>query len=202
MYKASAYDPRLDRFLDQFEADGDDWLYRYKKTGAAYRVTEAEREAFLAAFDRQRRQLFWIRLAIVGGLAIIGLPSLWLGSHSPFKDMNPFWGSLIIGVSLLVDHLFGYRVPEHAFDGRAPVAPALSLTERRRLALERLPLTVVVGTATVTFVLLLYFALERPPIGSVGLAVIIASVAALVWAIVQGMRKWQLERAYAASNLI
>src|SRR3569623_1192569 len=100
---------------------------------------------------------------MVGGFSVIVLPSLWLGSHSPFKDMNPFWGSLIIGVSLLVDHLFGYRVPKHAFDGRAPVAPALSLIERRRLALERLPLTVVVGTATVTFVLLLYFAVERPP---------------------------------------
>jgi hypothetical protein len=59
---------------------------------------------------------------------------------------------------------------------------------------------VLVGTATVAFLLLLFFALERPQIGPIGLALIVASVAALVWAAIQGTRKWLLTRRDHAAN--
>lgn len=198
MYRAGSTLPR-ERFLDQFEMDSGDWVYRHQETGPAYRVTDAEKDDFVAAFDRQQKRLGWIVGAILLGF-FLGLLVVTRSDSWP-----PFWLAFYVALfvpQLVIDHAT-FRAPARALEHRTPVAPALSRPERRRLTLERLPDTVLIGTTTITLFLLLYFALERPAIGPKGWAFIVACGVALVWAIVQGTRKWLLTRAdYAANNLI
>ncbi len=203
MYRSGTPTPR-ERFLDQFESDGGDWLYRHREIGAAYRVTDAEKNAFVARFERGRRGFVWpaiIVYILVGGWLVI--PPMLRDDikEVPFSWIWLLW--MFVAGCQWLDERIALGVPLKQLRHRAPVAPALSKEDRRRLALERLPLTVLVGTATITFVLLLYFAVERPPIGPINLILIVASIAALAWAIVQGIRKWHVNRSdYAASTLI
>lgn len=208
MDRSSTSDTPHDKFLDQFDWDGGDWLYRFKTTGAAYRVTDAEKDALVATFDRQQRWSFWLALPLLLAFVVWFLWSAPTAAPGSFlaevRSFGPFFLGMLLGwgVRFAIDH-FTFRAPLRALGQRTPVAPALPKKERRRLTLEQLPLTVLVGTATVSFLVLLFVALERPPMGPPGWTLVVASVAALAWVAIQGTRKYLLTRAdYAANNLI
>jgi hypothetical protein len=195
-----------EQFLDQFEMDGSDWLFRYKMTGPAYRVTDREKDRLIAAYQRARRRYYWwlafmatiCLMLIVGTLAVPQFEP-WLREIVPdsiMRYLSTILLTLTFGIQWTNEAL-AFRLPLKALAKRTPVAPAWSREDQQRFALDRLPLAIVVGTVTISFLVLLYFILERPSIGPISVALIVASVVALAWASVQGYRKWQFARADA-----
>ncbi|WP_172840836.1 hypothetical protein [Allosphingosinicella indica] len=71
--------PHRDRlrkmFADQFEQDGESFLYRRDLKGAAIRVTQAERDEFVASFNRTARYIFW---SLVPGSVFVIFLLAWL----------------------------------------------------------------------------------------------------------------------------
>ena len=206
MYRSPFLDPAPAQFIDQFEWDGGGYLYRHNRTGPLYRLTEEERDSMIVEVERRQRWVTGFMFAIfVGwGIALFLAPPF---RHMPRTD----WGLWANGFNLLmifvIRPIIGYllisRGLVRVLRYSTPIAPTMSKAERQRFAFDRMPLTVLVGVATAAFLLLLFFGLERPPIGPVGVALIVTSVAGLMWMAIQGTRKWMLVRAdHMANSLI
>ena len=202
MYRSSPSTSPHDKFLDQFDWDGGDWLYRHRMTGAAYRVTDREKDAFVAAFDRQQRWLGWIGLAI---FLPFMLWLIWATYFAALGDsqkelraiaMVSVW-PLVFTSRFAIDH-FTFRAPLRSLAQREPVAPGWSKEERRRLALGRIPAELLLGGLVVCPILLAVFFVEGGLTSVIGRFFIVVFIAILLWAAVTGYRKWQFARADAA----
>ena len=202
MYRPSASGTPHDKFLHQFAMDGSDWLYRYRQTGAAYRVTDAERDRFVAKFDRQQRWLWWV------GLAIFLPVTLWLiwaaYFAAPGDSLKGFhaiatasvW-PLVFAYRFAIDR-FTFRAPLRSLAQRKPVAPAWPKEARRRRALARIPAELLLGVSVVCPILLAVLLVEGGPTSVIGRFLIVGFIVILSWAAITGYRKWQFARADAA----
>lgn len=191
MYRSGPASPH-EQFLDQFEMDGGNWLYRYKEIGAAYRVTDAEKDTFVAGFDRRQKRFMWAALAIYGGL-FLGLLLLYLPSTAP--PFLGFWLYLLAATSRFIADQFAFRVPMRALEHRAPVAPGLSKAERRRRALDGVPAAGLFGAAAMSAIILLLLALSGMLTSRFGLWMTAGCAGVLLWTGVQSYRKWQVAQA-------
>jgi hypothetical protein len=203
MYRSGPASPR-EQFLDQFEMDGRDWLYRHRMTGAAYRVTDVERDAFVAAFDRQQRWSFWFGLPFLLAFVFV---LIWASSApaagSFTAEVKPFVGGsgVLLGLAMrfVIDH-FTFRAPLPALAQRTPVAPSLSKMERRRLALDRIPPEPLFGGGIVCALLLGIFLTEGGLTSGFGRVMIALFSVFLLWVVTIGLRKWLLTRRDHAAN--
>ncbi len=64
MYKAMAPD-QTQPFIDQFDWEGDDAIYRANRVGTAYRLSLDEYQSFLSAFENGSRRFFWAMVLVV-----------------------------------------------------------------------------------------------------------------------------------------
>ena len=151
-------------FAAQFDATESGYVYRWAYRGAAIPVSAAERDAFVAAFNRSLAiEVLIVCMCLVGVLLLtlrfIALP--------PIEII----GGVVLGSTAsaglaVVMFVQAWRAPVRALSGRPPIAPPLSPSEARRAARAKM------GWGHVTFGLLftLVFA-ERamansPPLGS------------------------------------
>ena len=200
MYKAWPSDTPHDRFVDQFEWDDGDFLYRYRNVGPAYRVTTDERDDFIEAYDRWERWLLPIAFALsIGLLAIlfIMLPPL-----APGRG-NVTWGvsSPVLGFTARwFGELLAFDAPRRKLQDRSPVAPALPDADRRRIALDRISVlnelfSAIAITALIAFMIFMTTWPARP----IELLLIVGCGAMVVWSLVQATRKWIAPEAADAS---
>lgn len=203
MYKPTGYNAPHERFVDQFELDGDDWLYRYNNVGPAYRVTDSEKDDFVVAFDRREKWSFWIGLPLLLGLLMIAFFVLPSGTLRGSSAASIFIGPLLGFAWRASSTFMAFRAPVHGLRDRTPVAPRLSNTERRRIELDQISYMDVAGAAfagILMLVLVASFGLPTRPMERLSL---IFFPVLLLWAIIQGTRKWLAARAdYAANTLI
>jgi hypothetical protein len=198
-----------DRFLDQFDWDGGDWLYRHRMTGPAYRVADAEKDAFVAAFDRYEKRWTWIAWTVFAAimLTLIFLPPVQMPSPGGiWKGIWSFAGSLLLLAAFATRHIadrFAFRSPTRLLRQRVPVSPALSKAERRERALERVEGKHLFAGGILAALMLVLFFIFGWPATVVGWTMMLFVVGLVMWTAVQGTRKWLLSRRdYAASNLI
>ena len=204
MYRSSPSTSPHDKFLDQFDWDGGDWLYRHRMTGAAYRVTDAEKDAFVAAFGRRQRRLSGILFAICLLVFIaVGIVPLF---DTPLRRFYPTSPPLYLGQSLMllafvgswIDESIEFGAPLKKLRLRTPVAPAWSREDRQRLALDRIPAEMLFGASVICAILLAIFLIAGGLNHVTGQIFILVFIAILLWAAVTGYRKWQFARADAA----
>lgn len=124
-------------FADQFEADGDSFLYRKGMKGAPVRVTEGERDAFVEAFNRRLRDSMWLILP-----ATVILISLLVWSV-PDIDSTAAHTAIWIGIgAILVPFMAGYywawNAPARELERRPQEGVALSREEVRQLMLSKM----------------------------------------------------------------
>jgi hypothetical protein len=128
--------PHFDRirkmFVDQFEPDGDGFLYRKSLKGAPVRVSFAERDDFITSFNRRLRYSTWSIFPAT--LVLIGL-LVWL---VPDADSAAAKVAMYVGIGLiLIPFLGGYywawNAPSRELRGRSPEGAALSKEEVKRL---------------------------------------------------------------------
>ena len=160
-------------FADQFETDGDGYLYRRFSKGAAIRVSAQERDGFVAAFDRTLRRAIWISLGGGIGLGVVL--------------------AVVAGVAGLAWRFWRvYTAPSHDLRHRLPVARERSGADMQRLALARLGYRQLgLGVAGAVVVLAIKIPQWRTTSGQLWIAFAVATLAVFV---VQGLRKRRFAR--------
>lgn len=183
--------PPVGSFASQFDRDGDGWLYRRDLRGPAYRITDEERLAFTAAFERSRDRLLLV--ALVGGmLAVISAFAIQPGPWLPPWTIGVVCGGLLISV-LLGGFLWFWRQPERTLAARRPDAPARSWMEASRIRLSRTSWGSILSRAVLVVLVggLNARHLRSEPWGEFWLAALV--VLALV-VVSDAIRKWRLAR--------
>lgn len=124
-------------FAAQFEPDGDAYVYRKSWKGAAVPVSAAERDAFVAAFNRSvGLQL----LGVVAGLAaVIIVPIKFAFARGPETLVWVVVGSCVLTAIVVAVSWASWGAPARALAGRPAVAPPLSAPEARRAQLIKSP---------------------------------------------------------------
>jgi hypothetical protein len=128
-------DPAALEFLAQFEPDGEDFLYRSVATRTPIRVTAAERQAFLDAFERHAGSLKWI---LIGG--IVASTAFMLADMSILHVQHGFYFVMAAYAASFAAYFYVYarlkHAPERLLRDRVPAGMQLNWLERyeRRVA--------------------------------------------------------------------
>lgn len=180
-------------FAEQFEQDAHGITYRRYQKGAAFRVTQEERDRFIRQFDRAMSRGFWAVAAViltvsasVIALSIRGVSEL----HEPL--LYAVMGALVLAYVWYVH--WAWVAPTRALARRTPVASKRSAAEVRQLTFARLSYGQLVLAGLAGAILPLVLAADNDPfIGWSGIW--LAAGAALVsLAVIQAFRKWRFER--------
>lgn len=123
-------------FADQFEAEGDHYLYRRSLKGAPITVSAAERERYVATYDKSAK--FASRFILWGAIA---LAAIFIG-HNMVSSTLPkayFLAGIILIIALsLVPTFWANHLPVRELRGRETVGEARSRAEVKALHLARL----------------------------------------------------------------
>ncbi|WP_156254344.1 hypothetical protein [Sandarakinorhabdus oryzae] len=180
-------------FAEQFLPDGNDYLYRRQLTAAPVRVTNRERDDFVATFRRQARISFW---ATSLGLLLLTtiLISISMNDETLDFEMGIY---VIIGLVTVPYFWFfwlAWNAPHRELRHRATAGAALTKDQARRLALDKISYGQLAGVAGCS----LYFvwiAWEKHGgfVGGGRFWLCFAGLMMLV-AVVQTVRKWRQDR--------
>jgi hypothetical protein len=125
----------INQFDAQFTPDGEGYLYRRGKKGAAIRISADEYHGFIASYKRAVRHLIW------GMYAVLSVTMVGMVAWSVMTDQDVKAGPLSITLyACLIAELIGfvwlvtlnYRRPARVLERRAPISGALSSDEFRR----------------------------------------------------------------------
>jgi hypothetical protein len=196
MYPDQSRAQRL--FAEQFEPDGNGYLYRRSCEGAAIRVTADERDRFVIAFKYSLLSAMRILYAGVG-LLMIGL--VLVARSDPGRSFNSIpsmiaivGACLIVSIPYFLHYWWIWRAPARELRGRAPVAPERSSKEMRQHRQARLTWRQL-GLATLGALLLATPTVRREQLypGWNHFAFRAAALLFLLIA-VQALRKWRFDR--------
>lgn len=179
-----------ENFARQFTPDGDGYLYRQRQRGAAIRVTMAERDDFVAAFNRGVGRLFWGGLAgLIAAMAVFEvwptlLPPDWQARHEVIV-------AVVFGVAFLAIWWRLTTAPDRLLERRARVAGPLDAAARRRVNFAGLSWGVLVFGAVVTLALIGQ-TLREP--GPVQWAYVVGGAIGFGFFVALGAIKWRVMR--------
>ncbi|KQN40664.1 hypothetical protein ASG37_02450 [Sphingomonas sp. Leaf407] len=172
-------------FLDQFEVEGRDYLFRKNMKEPPIRVTAIERDAFAADFVRRVKHIVWALLVATVLLCVV--PVL----IAPDTDEGIQKTVIGIGVGGILTLCLGagylaWAAPARALERRLVMGLPRSKAEMRRRALEEMTYGQLV-------------------LGLIGAALILISKGMDSWwtifagglvvtALVQAIRKWRFDR--------
>ena len=122
-----------DMFAAQFTPHSSGFLYRRNHVSAGYVVTGAERDAFVAAYRRDWRRLFWG--AIAGVIVLIGVVIVLFDEPGAGVTIASTFSLIAL---LMLPHLRSWRRPERELARRMPTMPALDRQAARREKLSRI----------------------------------------------------------------
>jgi hypothetical protein len=189
--------PRVARmrqsFADQFQPEGSGFVFRKSFKGAPIIVTAAERDRFVADFNRNLRWAIWGSMAAMVALVLA------LVAFTVMTDKTPSDLWLYVPVVLLAGGLTAavmaiWNAPARALARRSPVGAPLSREEARRAALTRITWGQVLGGVFALPLLALQLSRYYDLLhgwGRLWLVVIAALAAVLLFAV---YRKWRYGR--------
>jgi hypothetical protein len=178
-------------FADQFEPDGDFFLYRRSSRGAPIRVSAQERAAYIAAFDLWLRWCFWALFA--GFTALILVEVIYFYPSSSQADWIFGSGIAALFAFYMAAFLWAWNAPTRQLRGRGSEGEGRSHGDVRRRMLAKQSYWQILASPAIFALLILNEARTHDLLSGwyrlwlVGLALVsgISLVAAL--------QKWRLE---------
>ena len=179
-------------FADQFEPDGQNFIYRRSMKGAPIPVSAAERDRYIGVYAKFQKYSFW-GTAIGTGVLIISFATyaVAIGVEPPMMTIYIGLGA-IVAVSM-AGHYWSWNLPARELRDRGVVGEARSRAETRRLVLARMTYgQIAIGAGAGIF-----FLLKARSGGDMfsgwNLFWTCFAIAALILSAVQAFRKWRLE---------
>lgn len=193
MFGNAHFDQMRQSFADQFSSDGHSYIYRKNQTGVPIRVSELERDDFIAAFNKRVRYAIWSIIVAIVGLCLL---VAWLiPDIDSVAGQIAIWGGIIASLSLcLVAFYRTWGAPSRALERRAPEGAALSKEDARALALSK----ITYGQLALFALIGVGFAWDMSAKVDVPhgweMAWPVVGVVPVLLAGVQAIRKWRLRR--------
>ncbi|QDZ06525.1 hypothetical protein FPZ24_02765 [Sphingomonas panacisoli] len=179
-----------ENFARQFVPDRDGYVYRRRQRGEAFRVTAAERDRFVADFDRGVGRLFWGGLVtLIAVMAVFEiwptiLPPDWQARHEVIVAVGASIAFLIIWWRLS-------SAPDRALERRVPMAGALDAAARRRVNFAGLPWAVLIFGAVLTLGMIAQ-AFDQP--GPTDWTYVVGGAIGFAFFVLLGAIKWRITR--------
>lgn len=181
-------------FAAQFEPNAAGYLYRHGQRGSPIQVTAAERDAFVATFERRIR---WAgRAILIGTIALLGGVAIATGG-SEMPDTGFY--ALVAGLSLgLLAFYYWIRAAPARALARRPVLgnprPSGEIQQRLLAALSWQMLAIGAGGAILLIVLIVLTIIDGDQAAGWHWPGIVFGAAMLVLFAAQGARKWRARR--------
>lgn len=180
-------------FADQFEADGDDCIYRKYSKGAPIKVSAIERDRYIAEFNRFLKYWFW------GGVAGIVILIIVATFYIAKFDAEPLDSSTWIGVFLIlalsmIAYFWAWNIPAWELRGRGAVGAVRSRAEMRRRYLEKLSYGEIAAIAGALIAALLRLHAKENLLLGWNRAWLIFGVFGIAVFLILAFRKWRFER--------
>lgn len=193
MFGNQHFDRVRDIFADQFQPDGSGFLYRKSSKGAAIKVSAAERDAFVAGFNRKLRNSIWGILAatmLLIGVLVVLLPDV----RGTAGQVSIYAGVFaIVGIFMLV-YYSAWNEPMRQLDRRPITQAALTREEARRVGLAKLSYGQLCFAVVAALALVFRQSGEHDVTQGWGLLWPIFAGLLILGAAWQALRKWRSER--------
>lgn len=181
-------------FANRFEPDGDGFIFRANLKAPGFRVSKAERDAFVAEFKRRSRMGQWGAAILIVPLivaAIFALPSL-------FHVSADYAAVPVLGVTLpsfMIWSRWLWSAPARALQERTPDVEARSKEEALRLGFKRITWTQLGGAAALIPLMLLRVGYRHNLLVGWSRIWLVLAGALLLLLAVQAYRKWKSDNA-------
>lgn len=192
MFGNSRFERVHQLFADQFEADGSGFLYRKSMKGAAVRVTAAERDGFIATFQRRVRYASW--LIILATLLLIGLLVLLVPVDGPSADTAVWVGLAVILVPFLFAFYWAWNAPARELERRPHMGEVRTRAEVRRLMLAKMTYGQLGLAAVGALILVWNVSAKSDVLHGWGIVWLVLAGVLIVGLAFQAFRKWKQER--------
>lgn len=196
MFGNSHFDHVRQIFSDQFSSDDHGYVYRKNQKGAGIRVSETERDDFIAAFNRRSRYATW---SIFPATIALILLLAWLspGSDSSETDIAIWIGLGAILLPFLVFLYWSWNAPDRELRGRTPESAALDRSEARALAFSKITYGQLGLAAAMGVGLVWKQSLETDLLHGWGIIWSLMGGGLVLLSAVQVIRKWRFSRQQA-----
>jgi len=188
------FDKVREAFANQFEPDGDHFIYRRYMKGAPVRVSAAERDEFIRAFDRFIRFGQWG--IFVGTIALL----LGVVAYSMQSDQDLSGGAawLVLGIVLMAYmpvYYWAWNRPARQLRDRQPIGAPRSRAEMRARMFSKMTYSQLMQGAGMALVVpIIASRLGNLLVGWNRLWLVMAGLLLLLMAI-QAFRKWRFDLA-------
>lgn len=198
MFKPGLIDRTRRMFADQFEADGDDFLYRKYRKGAPIRVTPRERDDFVAAFERDYPRTY---LAMIVGsfLILLGLAMIAVIIERDLSKPAIYAAVGSVSALFLLVHLRVWSAPARALEHRPAVGQERSRAEMRGIMTAGTSYRYHFMMLTLFLMLLFSFTLREDPFSGWDMFLIAFYTVVSVMTVSLILRKWRFDRRNRAS---
>lgn len=137
MFSNAHMDRLRQAFADQFLNDEHGLVYRKYQKGAPIRVSEMERERFVATFNKRIGYATWSIVPTTVGLILL-LAWLIPDTDSPLAQMAVWVGIAAILVPFIAICYWAWNAPSRDLENRTPEGVALTKAEARELAFSKI----------------------------------------------------------------
>ncbi|WP_188054722.1 hypothetical protein [Sphingosinithalassobacter sp. CS137] len=186
--------PHFDRvrqlFADQFSDDSRGIVYRKGQKGAPVRVSEIERDEFVATFNKRIRYAGWSIFPATLGLILL---LVWLtpDADSPSAQIAMWIGIAAILVPFMVIYYWAWNAPSRELERRTPEGAPLTKEEARVLAFSKITYGQLLLAALMGVGLVWKMSAESDVFHGWGMVWLILGGVLIFLAGVQAVRKWR-----------
>jgi Na+/melibiose symporter-like transporter len=193
MFYNSHFDRVRQLFADQFLASANGIVYRKGQKGAPVRVSERERDEFVATFNKRIRYAAWSLFPATVGL-ILFLVWLTPDAESASAQMAMWVGIAAILAPFIVIFYWAWNAPSRELERRTPEGAALTKEEARALAFSKITYGQLALAALTGMVLIWKMSTKTDVIHGWGVVWLVFGAALIVLAGVQAIRKWRFSQ--------
>jgi hypothetical protein len=177
-------------FADQFAADARDFIYRKHQKGAPIRVSELERDNFVAAFNRRVDYAGWFIFPATVGLILL-LAWLTPDVDSPSAQIAMWVGVAAILVPFMAIYYWAWNAPSRELGRRTPEGAAMTKEEARELGFSNITYGRLILAALMGAGLIWRTSAETDIFHGWGTVWLILGIALIGLVGVQAFRKWR-----------
>ena len=191
MFHNSHFDRVRQLFADQFSGDSRGFVYRKGQKGAPIRVSEIERDRFVAIFNKRMRYAAWSIVPATVGLILL---LVWLvpDADSPVGQIATWVRIAAILVPFMGIYYWAWNAPSRELERRTPEGAALTKEEARTLAFSKITYGKLILAALMGVGLVWKASIKTDVFHGWGVSWLVFGGSLIALAGVQAIRKWHL----------